>query len=123
MNHANPPGYSPALNCPSYSSRAECRSQSAAAEFVSRLSEGREGAGAAHGFGLPLRPGAILAISAEAEARLERGAASGRARLPQLASLQRSGWAQRGAEAVGAAALLQVPAAGPLHRQRSHVEH
>src|SRR5271157_5667000 len=106
-----------------YSSRAECRSQSAAAELVPRLSEGREGTRAAQCFGVPLRPGAILAISAEAKTRLARGAAAGRARLPQLAAFEWSRWAQCGAQVVGATTLLQVPAAGPLHRQRSHVEH
>src|SRR5271165_4337207 len=109
--------------CAPYSSRAECRSQFAAAGVVSRLPQGGEGAGAAERFGLPLRLGAILAVSAEAKARPARGAAAGRARLPQRAAFQWRGRAQRGAQALGAKALLQVPAAGPLYHNRSHAEH
>src|SRR5208282_314674 len=55
--------------CTPYSRCAECRSQPPAADLVSRLPEGRKGAGDADSFGLPLRPGAILAIFTEAKAR------------------------------------------------------
>ena len=44
--------YSRTSRCKPYSPCAECRSQSAAAEFVSRLSESREGTGAAQRFGV-----------------------------------------------------------------------
>ena len=109
--------YSRAACARSYSSRAECRSQSAAAEFVSRLSEGGEGTGAAERVGLSLRSRPVLGVPAEAQARAARGATAGCARLPQRTALQWRRRTQCGAQAFGAAAFLQVPAARPLHHR------